>query len=173
VGCGHGISTMLIAENYPKAQVFGFDFHGPSIEEAQNLAQQAGLGNRITYSTKNAKEYQGPFDSIAFFDCLHDMGDPVGAAAHAYTQLKDDGILVLIEPFASENLKDNLTVVGQMFYCASTTGCVPASLAQEVGLALGAQAGPARLTHVLQEAGFKSVEIVTTTATNMVLCAKK
>jgi len=153
VGCGHGISTMLIAENYPKAQVFGFDFHGPSIEEAQNLAQQAGLGNRITYSTKNAKEYQGPFDSIAFFDCLHDMGDPVGAAAHAYTQLKDDGILVLIEPFASENLKDNLTVVGQMFYCASTTGCVPASLAQEVG--------------------FKSVEIVTTTATNMVLCAKK
>jgi 2-polyprenyl-3-methyl-5-hydroxy-6-metoxy-1,4-benzoquinol methylase len=173
VGCGHGISTMLIAENYPKAQVFGFDFHGPSIEEAQKLAQQAGLGNRITYSTKNAKEYQGPFDSIAFFDCLHDMGDPVGAAAHAYTQLKDDGILVLIEPFASENLKDNLTVVGQMFYCASTTGCVPASLAQEVGLALGAQAGPARLTHVLQEAGFKSVEIVTTTATNMVLCAKK
>jgi hypothetical protein len=101
------------------------------------------------------------------------MGDPVGAAAHAYTQLKDDGILVLIEPFANENLKDNLTLVGQMFYCASTTGCVPASLAQEVGLALGAQAGPARLTHVLQEAGFKSVEIVTTTATNMVLCAKK
>ena len=173
IGCGHGVSTMLIAENFPKAQVHGFDFHGASIEEAIKLADQAGLSARINYQTKNAKEYQGPFDSIAFFDCLHDMGDPVGAAAHAHSQLKQDGILVLIEPFANDALKDNLNVVGQMLYCSSTVGCVPASLAQEVGLALGAQAGPARLTAVLKEAGFNTVEIVATTATNMVLCAKK
>ena len=101
------------------------------------------------------------------------LGDPVGAAEHACKQLNDDGLLVIIEPFANDKLEDNLNIVGQMFYCASTMGCVPASLAQEVGLALGAQAGPARLTMVLQQAGFKKVEIVATTATNMVLCATK
>lgn len=173
VGCGHGVSTMLIAERFPLAHVYGFDFHGASIEEAIKLADAAGLASRIRYATNTAKDYQGPFDSIAFFDCLHDMGDPVGAAAHAYAQLKDDGILVLIEPFANDALQDNLNVVGQMLYCSSTVGCVPASLAQEVGMALGAQAGPARLIAVLQQAGFADVEIVATTATNMVLCAKK
>jgi 2-polyprenyl-3-methyl-5-hydroxy-6-metoxy-1,4-benzoquinol methylase len=173
VGCGHGVSTMLIAQHFPESRVHGFDFHGPSIEEAKRLASDAGLSSRITYETRSAKDYEGKFDAIAFFDCLHDMGDPVGAAEHACKQLNDDGLLVIIEPFANDKLEDNLNIVGQMFYCASTMGCVPASLAQEVGLALGAQAGPARLTMVLQQAGFKKVEIVATTATNMVLCATK
>ncbi|MFN5445162.1 MAG: class I SAM-dependent methyltransferase [bacterium] len=173
VGCGHGISTMLIAEHFPASQVHGFDFHGPSIDEAKRLAADAGLSSRITYETRSAKDYQGTFDAIAFFDCLHDMGDPVGAAQHAYTQLNDGGLLVIIEPFANDRLEENLNVIGQMFYCASTMGCVPASLAQDVGLALGAQAGPARLTMVLQQAGFKNVDVVATTATNMVMCATK
>ena len=170
VGCGHGVSTLLIAEHFPKATVHGFDFHGPSIDEAKRLAKQAGLASRVTYETRSAKDYDGKFDVIAFFDCLHDMGDPVGAAEHACKQLKDDGLLVIIEPFANDKLEENFNVIGQMFYCASTMGCVPASLAQEVGLALGAQAGPSRLTMVLQQAGFKQVETVATTATNMVLC---
>ena len=173
VGCGHGVSTMLIAESFPESEVVGFDFHAPSIDEARRLASEAGLADRIRYEVCSAKEYQGAFDVIAFFDCLHDMGDPVGAAAHALNQLKPNGMLVIIEPFANDKLESNLNVIGQMFYCASTMGCVPASLAQEVGLALGAQAGPARLTMVLQQAGFKQVETVATTATNMVLCATK
>lgn len=173
VGCGHGVSTMLIAEHFPNATVHGFDFHGPSIDEARRLAAEAGLSSRVSYETSSAKDYQGEFDVIAFFDCLHDMGDPVGAAEHACKQLKDDGMLVIIEPFANDKLEENFNVIGQMFYCASTMGCVPASLAQEVGLALGAQAGPTRLTMVLQQAGFSKVETVATTATNMVLCATK
>lgn len=173
VGCGHGVSTMLIAEHFPNAQVHGFDFHGPSIEEAQRLAAEAGLSERIHYETSSAKDYTGSFDVIAFFDCLHDMGDPVGAAEHACRQLKEDGLLVIIEPFAHDKLEDNFNIVGQMFYTASTMGCVPASMAQEVGLALGAQAGPAKLGMVLQQAGFSRIETVATTATNMVLCARK
>ena len=173
VGCGHGVSTMLIAEHFPSAQVHGFDFHGPSIEEAKRLAADAGLSERIHYETRSAKDYSGSFDVIAFFDCLHDMGDPIGAAEHACRQLKEDGLLVIIEPFANDKLEDNFNIVGQMFYTASTMGCVPASMAQEVGLALGAQAGPAKLGMVLQQAGFSTVETVATTATNMVLCARK
>ncbi|MCE2859807.1 MAG: methyltransferase domain-containing protein [Oxalobacteraceae bacterium] len=173
VGCGHGVSTMLIAEHFPSAEVYGFDFHGPSIEEAKRLAADAGLGERIHYDTRSAKDYTGSFDVIAFFDCLHDMGDPIGAAEHACRQLKEGGLLVLIEPFANDKLEDNFNIVGQMFYTASTMGCVPASMAQEVGLALGAQAGPAKLGMVLQQAGFSTVETVATTATNMVLCARK
>ncbi len=173
VGCGHGVSTLLIAQHFPDAKVHGFDFHGPSIDEARRLAAEAGLSSRVSYETRSAKDYEGSFDVIAFFDCLHDMGDPVGAAEHACRRLKEDGMLVIIEPFANDKLEENFNVIGQMFYCASTMGCVPASLAQEVGLALGAQAGPARLTMVLQQAGFSKVETVATTATNMVLCATK
>lgn len=173
VGCGHGVSTMLIAQHFPEATVHGFDFHAPSIDEARRLAAEAGLSSRVHYETRSAKDYDGSFDVIAFFDCLHDMGDPVGAAEHALKRLKDDGMLVIIEPFANDKLEENFNVIGQMFYCASTMGCVPASLAQEVGLALGAQAGPGRLTMVLQQAGFRHVETVATTATNMVLCATR
>ena len=173
VGCGHGVSTMLIAQHFPEATVHGFDFHGPSIDEARRLAAEAGLASRVHYDTRSAKDYEGNFDVIAFFDCLHDMGDPVGAAEHACQRLKDDGMLVIIEPFAHDKLEENFNVIGQMFYSASTMGCVPASLAQEVGLALGAQAGPGRLTMVLQQAGFNNVETVATTATNMVLCATR
>ena len=173
VGCGHGVSTMLIAQHFPQAKVHGFDFHGPSIDEARRLAAEAGLSSRVNYEARSAKDYDGQYDVIAFFDCLHDMGDPVGAAEHACKHLNDDGMLVIIEPFANDKLENNFNVIGQMFYCASTMGCVPASLAQEVGLALGAQAGPSRLTMVLQQAGFKKVETVATTATNMVLCATK
>ena len=173
VGCGHGVSTMLIAQHFPEAKVHGFDFHGPSIDEARRLAAEAGLSSRVHYETRTAKDYEGSFDVIAFFDCLHDMGDPVGAAEHACKRLKDDGMLVIIEPFANDKLEENFNVIGQMFYCASTMGCVPASLAQEVGLALGAQADPGPLTMVLQQAGFRNVETVATTATNMVLCATR
>lgn len=173
IGCGHGVSTMLIAQHFPNAQVFGYDFHGPSIDEARRLAAEAGLDTRITYEACSAKDYGGRYDVISFFDCLHDMGDPIGAAAHAYKQLNDNGLLVLIEPYASDRLEENFNVVGQMFYSASTMGCVPASLAQEVGMALGAQAGPSKLAIVLRQAGFHDVQTVATTATNQVLSARK
>ena len=142
IGCGYGLSTMIIAETFPNAIVCGYDIHGPSIDEAKKLAKKAGLENRIKYSTADAKSYEGKHDYIAFFDCLHDMGDPVGAAKYAYNHLEDDGSVILIEPTANDNPEDNFNLFGQMYYCFSTIGCVPTSKSQEVGLALGAQAGP-------------------------------
>ncbi len=173
IGCGYGLSTMIIAQTFPNAQVCGYDIHEPSINEARKLAKKAGLEDRIEYNTADAKSYKGQHDYIAFFDCLHDMGDPVGAAKYAYNQLKDGGSVILIEPTANDNPEDNFNLFGQMYYCFSTIGCVPTSKSQEVGLALGAQAGPKKLIDVLNEAGFKNCKVVKKNASNMVIEARK
>ncbi|MCL6538800.1 MAG: methyltransferase domain-containing protein [Acidothermus sp.] len=174
VGCGHGASTIVMAEGYPASRFFGFDYHAPSIEVARSRAAENGLADRITFETRTAKDYPAlGYDLICFFDCLHDMGDPVGAARHAYDALAPDGTVLLVEPFAGDGLEDNLTPVGRMFYAASTFICTPSSLSQEVGLGLGAQAGEARLRDVFKEAGFTRFRRASETPFNLILEAKK
>jgi SAM-dependent methyltransferase len=141
--------------SYPKSQFFGFDYHQPSLDRAITLAKQADVGDRITFEQASAKDFPARgYDLVAFFDCLHDMGDPVGAGRHVKQTLAQDGVWMIVEPFAHDNLRDNLNPVGRVFYCASTFICTPASLSQEVALGLGAQAGERRLRHVATEAGF-------------------
>src|SRR6476659_452369 len=169
VGCGHGASTIVMAQAYPKSEFFGFDYHKPSIERAKVLAQEAGVGDRITYAQASAKDFPAKdYDLVAFFDCLHDMGDPVGAGKHVKETLAKDGLWMIVEPFAHDNLKDNLNPVGCIFYHASTFICTPASLSQEVGLGLGAQAGESRLRQVATEAGFRRFRRATETPFNMI-----
>ncbi len=172
VGCGHGASTLVMAEAYPRSTFVGFDFHEESIKHANMLAQQSKLEN-IRFEVATAKHFPGiDYDLVAFFDCLHDMGDPVGAAAHTLKALKPDGTLMLVEPFAHDEFSENLNPIGRMFYCFSTMVCTPASISQEVGLALGAQAGEKRLRAVVTEAGFKIFRRATETPFNLVLEAK-
>ncbi len=172
VGCGHGASTLVMGEAFPNSTFVGFDYHAPSIECARERAKDAGLAN-VRFETANAKDYPGTgYDLIAFFDCLHDMGDPVGGLAHAKSAMKPDGTLMLVEPFANDKLSDNLNPIGRMYYAFSTMICTPASLSQEVGLALGAQAGPKRLEDVAREAGFTSFRTAATTPFNLVLEAR-
>jgi SAM-dependent methyltransferase len=174
VGCGHGASTVIMAKAYPASRFFGFDFHAPSIEVAKKRAAEAGVGARVTFTTATAQGYaERGFDLICFFDCLHDMGDPVGAARHAHQALKDDGTVLLVEPFAGDDLAANSTPVGRLYYAASTMVCTPNSLSQEVGLALGAQAGEARLRAVFAEAGFRKFRRATETPFNLILEARK
>jgi SAM-dependent methyltransferase len=169
VGCGHGASTIVMAQAYPNSKFFGFDYHKPSIERAKALAQEAGVGDRITFAQASAKDFPAKdYDLVAFFDCLHDMGDPVGAGKHVKETLAKDGSWMIVEPFAHDNLKDNLNPVGCIFYHASTFICTPASLSQEVGLGLGAQAGKYRLRQVATEAGFKGFRRATETPFNMI-----
>ena len=169
VGCGHGASTILMAQAYPKARFFGFDYHGPSIERAREQAEKAGVADRITFQQASAKDFPaGRYDLVAMFDCLHDMGDPVGAGRHVRETLADDGTWMIVEPFAHDSLKDNLNPVGRIFYGASTMICTPASLSQEVGLGLGAQAGEMRLRKVALDAGFTRFRRATETPFNMV-----
>jgi SAM-dependent methyltransferase len=172
VGCGHGASAIIMAKAYPNAQIVGFDYHDASIETANKAAASAGVADRVRFEVASAKDYPGHYDLICFFDCLHDMGDPVGAAKHARESLNDGGTVLLVEPFANDNLEDNINPVGQMFYGASTFICTPASLSQEVGLGLGAQAGEARLREVFTEAGFGSFRRATETPFNLVLEGK-
>jgi len=173
VGCGHGVSTLLMARAYPKSQFFGFDAHPGSITAAQAAAQSEGLGDRVSFAVATAKTFPaGNFDLVCFFDCLHDMGDPVGALAHVKETLAKDGTVMLVEPMARDRLEDNMNPVGRLFYAASTMICTPASMAQEVGLALGAQAGEARLTEVAKQAGFSRVRRAAETPFNLVLEAK-
>jgi len=174
VGCGHGASTVVMAQAYPKSRFFGFDYHAPSIAAARERAADAGVAERTEFAQASAKSYAAKdFDLICFFDCLHDMGDPIGAARHAYQALKPDGTVLLVEPFANDKLEQNLNPVGRMFYAASTLICTPNSLSQEVGLGLGAQAGEARLRAVFEEAGFKRFRRATETPFNLVLEAQK
>jgi len=169
VGCGQGVSTMLLAQAYPNAQCIGYDFHTPSVDEANAQAAAAGIKN-VCFDTASAKDYPGTdYDLICFFDCLHDMGDPVGACQHARQALKPDGTMMLVEPFAHDTLEENLTPVGRTFYSFSTMVCTPASLSQEVGLGLGAQAGEKRLREVCEQAGFTRFRRATETAFNLVL----
>jgi SAM-dependent methyltransferase len=173
VGCGHGASTILMAKAFPKSRFFGFDYHGPSIDRARKAAAAAGVSDRVEFDVGTAKDYPGKdYAMVAFFDCLHDMGDPAGAAKHVLSTLASDGSWMVVEPFANDHVKDNLNPVGRVFYSASTFLCTPASLAQEVGLALGAQAGEARLAKVITEGGFKSVRRAAETPFNIVLEAR-
>lgn len=174
VGCGHGASTVLIAEAYPKSRVEGIDYHAESIATAKQRAKEAKVDERVSFVTASAKSYGGKdYDLICFFDCLHDMGDPVGAARHAFGALKDDGTVLLVEPFANDSLEQNLNPVSRMLYAASTFVCTPSSLSQEVGAGLGAQAGEARLRQVFEEAGFRHFRRATETPFNLVLEARK
>ncbi|MBV8921229.1 class I SAM-dependent methyltransferase [Bradyrhizobium sp.] len=173
VGCGHGASTIVMAKAYPKSEFFGFDYHLPSIERARKLAAEDGVGDRITFAQANAKDFPAKgYDLVAFFDCLHDMGDPVGAGKHVKETMAKDGVWMIVEPFAHDNLKDNLNPVGRVYYAASTFICTPASLSQEVALGLGAQAGERRLRRVAAEAGFTRFRRATETPFNMIFEAR-
>ena len=173
VGCGHGASTILMAKAYPKSRFTGFDYHQPSIDRARELAEEAGVGDRVSFEKASAKDYPARgYDMVAMFDCLHDMGDPVGAGRHVRETLAPDGIWMIVEPFANDRLADNLNPVGRIYYGASTMLCTPASLSQEVGLGLGAQAGEMRLRKVALDAGFKRFRRATETPVNMVFEAR-
>jgi len=173
VGCGHGASTVLMAKAYPKSQFVGFDYHAPSIESAWKRAEQAGVHDRVGFQVAWAKEFPGKgYDLVAFFDCLHDMGDPAGAAAHVRETLAPGGVWMVVEPFAHDNVEKNLNPVGRVFYSASTMICTPASRAQEVGAALGAQAGEARLREVVMRGGFKTFRRAAETPFNLVFEAR-
>jgi SAM-dependent methyltransferase len=173
VGCGHGASCILMAQAFPKSQFIGFDYHAPSIERARLAARQAGVDGHCRFEVADSKSFPGAgYDLIGFFDCLHDMGDPVGAARHVRKSLAPDGTWLVVEPFASDSVEGNLNPVGRIFYAASTMVCVPASLSQEVGLALGAQAGEARLREVIQSGGFTRFRRATQTPFNLVLEAR-
>ncbi len=173
VGCGYGSSTIIMAQAFPNSTFHGFDFHAPSIEHAREHARAAGVAGNTIFEVTTAKEYPGEnYDLVAIFDALHDMGDPVGASKHVASTLARGGTLMLVEPFAEDSLEDNSHPLGQIYYSFSTTVCVPNSLSQEVGLALGAQAGEKRLTNVLNEAGLGHVRCAAATPTNMVLEAR-
>jgi SAM-dependent methyltransferase len=173
VGCGKGASTILMAKAYPNSQFFGFDYHDQSIDAARESVRRNGVADRVTFSVAKAKEFPGKdYDFVAVFDCLHDMGDPVGAAAHVRQSLAKDGTWMIVEPFANDQLKDNLNPVGRVYYGFSTLLCTPCSRSQEVGLCLGAQAGEARIREVATEAGFKRFRRATETPFNIVYEAR-
>jgi 2-polyprenyl-3-methyl-5-hydroxy-6-metoxy-1,4-benzoquinol methylase len=173
VGCGHGWSTVIMAKAFPNSQFIGYDFHSSSIEHAAAHAREHGVTANTRFEVAMAKDYpEKDFDLVAFFDCLHDMGDPSGAAAHVRQSLKSDGSWMIGEPMAGDRLEENLNPVGRIYYAGSTMGCVPTSLSQEVGAALGAQAGEARLREVITAGGFRDVRRATETAFNMILEAR-
>ena len=173
IGCGHGASTIIMAQAHPSSTFVGFDYHEPSIEHARKAASDAGLGDRVSFEVARAQDFPGTdYDLVAMFDCLHDMGDPVGAAAHVRTSLKPDGTWLIVEPFANDRLEDNLNPVGRIFYSASTFICTPASRSQEVGACLGAQAGEQRLREVVTQGGFKRFRRAAETPFNLVLEAR-
>src|SRR3954451_10601248 len=173
VGCGHGSSTIIMAEEFPNSTFVGFDYHESSIAAARRAAIEAGVADRCTFEVASAKRYPGEgYNLVAFFDSLHDMGDPVGVASHVRKTLKPDGTWMIIEPFANDRLEDNLNPVGRIFYSASTVLCVPASKDQEVGLALGTQAGEARMRDVVTTGGFTRFRRATETPFNLVFEAR-
>jgi len=173
VACGHGWSTVLMAKAFPGSNFVGFDFHPSSIEHARAHAQEHGVLANTRFEVATAKEFPGAdFDLVTCFDCLHDMGDPVGTAAHVRQSLKPEGTWMIVEPMAGDHLEDNLNPVGRLYYAGSTMICVPTSLSQEVGAALGAQAGEARLRDVISEGGFRSVRRATETPFNIILEAR-
>jgi SAM-dependent methyltransferase len=172
VGCGHGASTLLLAEAYPASTVVGFDAHEGSVDAARKRAADAGLADRVEFDVASASTFSGTYDLVCFFDCLHDMGDPAGACAHVREQLASDGSVMLVEPFAGDDLADNLNPVGAAYYGFSTLLCTPSSLSQEVGTALGAQAGESRLRDIVTGAGFTTLTRVAETPFNLVLEAK-
>jgi SAM-dependent methyltransferase len=173
VGCGKGASTLLMAKAFPKSHFFGFDYHDKSIEGARDQAKKEGIADRVNFTVAKAKDFPGnDFDFVCYFDCLHDMGDPVGAAKHVRQSLAKDGTWMIVEPFANDQLKDNLNPVGRVYYSFSTLLCTPCSRSQEVGLCLGAQAGEQRIRDVVTKAGFTRFRRATETPFNIVYEAR-
>ncbi len=173
VGCGHGHSSVLIAEAFPKSRVHGFDVHAPSIETARGIAAEAGLRERVRFDVAGASGYPGQYGLICFFDCLHDLGDPLAAASHALEHLAPGGSVMLVEPFAADRLEDNLSPVASMYYAASTAICCAHAISEGGSLVLGAQAGEARLAEVFRKAGFTSFQRVAQTPFNLVFQARR
>lgn len=174
IGCGHGASAILIAEAFPNTSVIGIDAHRESIVTARARAIEAGIGDNLQFAEGLAKTYtEKDFDLICFMDCLHDMGDPVGAATHAYRALKPGGTLLLVEPAANDGVENNINPVSRLYYAASTGVCTPCSLSQDVQAGLGAQAGPGQLSEILKEAGFNDVRVAVRAPFNIVLEARK
>jgi SAM-dependent methyltransferase len=173
IGCGHGASTLLMAQSYPKSKFTGFDYHPASIEAAQTMAEMGEYGDGLKFEVASSKAYPGEgYDLVTFFDCLHDMGDPVGAAEHVRRSLAPDGTWMIVEPFAHDRLESNVNPIGRVFYAASTMICTPVSMSQEVGLALGAQAGELRLREVITKGGFSRFRRTTETPFNIVYEAR-
>jgi SAM-dependent methyltransferase len=173
VGCGHGASTIIMAQAYPASTFVGFDYHQPSVEHARHAAKEAGVANRVRFEVASAQDFPGnEYDLVTMFDCLHDMGDPVSAAAHVRASVKPEGVWLIVEPFANDTLEENLNPVGRIYYSASTFICTPASRSQEVGACLGAQAGEARLRDVVMKGGFNRFRRATQTPFNLVLEAR-
>jgi SAM-dependent methyltransferase len=173
IGCGLGASTILMAKQFPKSEFHGFDYHDGSIKLARDAADREGVADRIDFEVASAKEYPGTgYDFVAFFDCLHDMGDPRGAAAHVRSTMKPDGTWMIVEPFAEDATEGNLNPVGRVYYSASTLLCVPGSLSQEVGAALGAQAGEGKIREVVTSGGFSKFRRATQTPFNLIFEAR-
>jgi SAM-dependent methyltransferase len=173
IGCGTGASTVLMAKAFPKSRFFGFDYHDKSIDAARESARRAGVADRVQFEVAKAKDYPGKdYDFVAVFDCLHDMGDPVGAAKHVRESLRNDGTWMIVEPFANDKLEDNLNPVGRVYYSFSTLLCTPCSRSQEVGLCLGAQSGESRIREVVTAAGLSRFRRATETPFNIVYEAR-
>src|SRR5262249_51167830 len=172
VGCGHGTSTIVMASAFPNSRFVGFDYHAASVERAREAAEEEGVSANTRFEVAHAKNFEGRFDLVAFFDCLHDMGDPVGAAEHVHSALAVDGTWMIVEPFAHDRLRDNLNPVGRIYFAGSTMVCTPCSLSQEVGLGLGAQAGELRLRQVVTAGGFKRMRRAAETPFNIVYEAR-
>jgi SAM-dependent methyltransferase len=173
VGCGHGASTIILAQAYPNSTFVGYDYHPQSIDVARQRAVEAGVADRVRFEVGTATGYPADgYDVIAFFDALHDMGDPVSAARHARAALAPDGTWLVVEPFAGDRIEDNLNPLGRLCYGYSAMVCTPASLSQEGRLGLGTQAGPARLIEVMRAGGFRQVRLATETPFNLILEAK-
>jgi SAM-dependent methyltransferase len=173
VGAGHGASTILMAQAFPNSTFVGSDYHEASVIVARRRAEEAGVGERVSFETHDATDLPAAaYDLVTMFDCLHDMGDPVAAARAVRRALRPDGAFLLVEPAAGDRLVDNLNPLGRLFYAASTMVCTPASLAQPGGVALGPQAGPALLTRVLTDAGFTDVSVIHRSPVNLVFQAR-
>jgi 2-polyprenyl-3-methyl-5-hydroxy-6-metoxy-1,4-benzoquinol methylase len=173
VGCGHGASTILMAQAFPRSRFVGSDYHADSIRTAQQRAEEAGVGDRVDFRAEPAASHSGAgYDLVTMFDCLHDMGDPVGAARHVRDVLAPDGTWMIVEPKAGDRVEDNLNPVGRAYYAFSTLLCTPASLSQDVGLALGAQAGEARIRDVVHAGGLERFRRVAETPFNLVFEAR-
>jgi SAM-dependent methyltransferase len=173
IGCGFGHSTTMMADAFPNSTFTGFDPHGPSIEAASKAAAESGKAHHVDFKVGTAKDFPGTgYDLVTFFDCLHDMGDPEGALAHTLSALAPDGTAMIVEPFANDDVAENLNPLGRLFYSASTLICTPASLSEEVGTALGAQAGEARTADIARMAGFSRFRRATETPFNLVYEAR-
>jgi ubiquinone/menaquinone biosynthesis C-methylase UbiE len=174
VGCGHGHSTVLMAQAFPHSRFHGFDVHPASIEEARRVAAEAGVADRVTFEVARATDLPGRnYGLLCFFDCLHDMGDPVAAARHAAKVLSPDGTVMLVEPFANDRVEDNLSPVARLYYAASTTICCAHAISEGGKLVLGAQAGEARLAEVFRKAGFTRFRRAAETPFNLILEARR